>query len=84
MTKTKVDIKIGDIVKIADLEDYREAGDEITELVKMFAGQYCKVINIDEEVNEWGEKSYMLLNESKGFVSVTDHEIVELYKKVEL
>ena len=43
--KTKVDIAVGDIVKLKTIQDYEEAGDEVTELVKMFAGQYCRVEN---------------------------------------
>lgn len=82
--KTKVEIAVGDIVKLKTIQEYEEAGDEVTELVEMFAGQYCKVVSVDEEVNEWGEKSYEVYREYKGFVSVTDHEIAELYKKVEL
>lgn len=80
---TKVEIAVGDIVRVADLEDYKEAGDEITELVEMFAGQYGKVENL-EEVNEFGERIYIVSAQHKGYISVTDHEIAELYKKVEL
>lgn len=82
--KTKLNIAIGDIVKLKTVSEYEEAGDEVTELVERFAGQYGKVINVDEDVNEWGEGTYEVYIQFKGFVSVTDHEIAELYKKVEL
>ena len=82
--KTKVDIAVGDIIKLKTIQDYREAGDEITELVEMFAGQYCRVENLEEEVNEFGERTYIVSAQHIGLVSVTDHEIAELYKKVDI
>lgn len=82
--KTKVEIAVGDIVKLKTIQEYEEAGGEVTELVEMFAGQYCKVVSIDEEVNEWGERTYIVSAQRIGDVSATDHEIAELYKKVEL
>lgn len=84
MTETKVNIAVGDIVKLKTVSEYEEAGDEVTELVEMFAGQYGNVTNVDEDINEWGEGTYEVYVQFKGFVSVTDHEIAELYKKVEL
>ena len=84
MTKTKVNIAVGDIVKLKTVSEYEEAGDEITELVERFAGQYGNITNVDEDVNEWGEQTYEVYIWYKGFVSATDHEIAELYKKVEL
>ena len=84
MMKTKVEIKVGDIVKLNTIEEYKEAGDEVTELVERFAGQYGKVENLEEEVNEFGERTYAIFVKSKGLVGVTDHEIAELYSKVEL
>ena len=81
--KTKVEIAVGDIIRVADLEDYREAGDEVTELVEMFAGQYGKVVGIDTDEDEWGEQIYVA-SFKEGMVGLRDHEIAELYKKVEL
>lgn len=81
---TTKNIKVGDIVKLKTIEEYKEAGDEITELVELFAGQYCKVENIDKEVNEFGERTYIVSAQRRGYMSVTDHEIAELYSKVEL
>ena len=82
---TNKNIEVGDIVKLKTIEEYLEAGDEVTELVEMFAGQYGKVESLEEEVNEFGERTYEIsIIKSKGLVGVTDHEIAELYKKVEL
>ena len=80
---TTKEIKVGDIVKVADLEDYREAGDEITELVEMFAGQYGKVVSIDTDEDECDEQIYVV-SFKEGMVGLRDHEIAELYSKVEL
>ena len=82
--KTRVEIAVGDIVKLKTIQEYEEAGDEVTELVEMFAGQYCRVENLEEEANEFGERTYIVSVQHKGYVSVTDHEIAELYKRVEL
>lgn len=81
---TNKGIEIGDIVKLKTIEEYLEAGDEIMELVEMFAGHYGKVENLEEEVNEFGERTYIVFSQYRGYISVSDHEIAELYKKVEL
>ena len=81
---TTKEIKVGDIVKLKTIEEYKEAGDEITELVEMFAGQYGKVEHVNKEVNEFGERTYTIFSQYRGYISITDHEIAELYKKVEL
>ena len=84
MMKTRLSIDIGDIVKLKTIQEYEEAGDEVTELIEMFAGQYCKVENLEEEVNEFGERTYIVSAQHKGYISVTDHEIAEVYKRFEL
>lgn len=72
------------IAKLKTLEEYKEEGEEITDLIEMFAGHYVQVLSIDENTNEFGEKSYLVedLNTNKGIVSVTDHEIKEIYKEI--
>lgn len=80
------EIKVGDIVLLKTLEQYEEDGEELTELVEMFAGQYFTVKGIDKELNDFGEKVYTVVrlnDENFGILSVTDHEIAQVFRGVE-
>lgn len=80
------EIKIGDIVLLKTVEQYEEDGEELTELVEMFAGQYFTVKGIDKELNDFGEKVYTVVrlnDENFGILSVTDHEIAQVFRGVE-
>lgn len=82
----KTNIERTDIVTLKTLGEYEEAGDEITELVEKFAGHYVRVIGIEEELNEFGERTYVVedINSNNGIVTVTDHEIAVVYKAREM
>ena len=86
MNKTNIKIERTDIVRLKTISEYEEAGDEITELVEKFAGHYVRVLGIEEEINEFGERTYMVedINSNNGIVGVTDHEIAIVYKAQEI
>lgn len=78
------DIAKDDIVRLKTVAEYEEAGDEITELVEKFAGQYAKVLGTTNEINEFGERSYALeILNTKEFLTATDHEVQAVYKGIE-
>ncbi len=82
----KTNIERTDIVTLKTISEYEEAGDEITELVEKFAGHYARVLGIEEELNEFGERTYVVedINSNNGIVTVTDHEISAVYKAQEM
>ena len=82
MNKTNIKIERTDIVRLKTISEYEGAGDEITELVEKFAGHYVKVLGIEDELNEFGEHTYMVtdINSNNDIVTVTDHEIAIVYK----
>ena len=84
MTTEFKEIKKGDIVRLKSIEEYEEDGDEITELVEKFAGNTMQVLQVDQNLNEFGERTYQLvaLNREVGFITATDHEISAIYKEV--
>lgn len=78
------DIAKNDIVRLKNVAEYEEDGDEITELVEKFAGSYAKVLGKTEHVNEFGESTYALkILNTKELVTATDHEIKAVYKGIE-
>ena len=78
------DVAVNDLIKLKTVAEYEEDGDEITELVEMFAGDYAKVIGTTSDFNEFGERSYAveILSKEGGFITITDHEISEVYKGI--
>ena len=85
ITEIKItEIEIGDIVLLKTIKELEEDGEEITDLVKEFAGKTMKVISIDNVINCFGERTYVLeeLNKTTGLMSATDHEIAKIYKEL--
>lgn len=74
------EIKPSDIITIISLEEYKESGDEITELVETFAGSTLEVVSVSEDVNEFGERTITAYNHL-GTVTFTDHEISEVLSR---
>ena len=72
--------KSKDIITIISLEEYEEAGDEITSLIKEFAGSTLEVISVSEDINEFGERTITAHNHL-GTVTFTDHEIKEILSR---
>ena len=75
-------IRNNEIVRLKTVDEYEEAGDEITELVEKFAGHYGQVLKKVEEANEFGESTYAIeiLNTGE-ILTITDHEIQRLYRE---
>jgi len=72
-------VKYGDIIKIKPLEDYKEDGGDITELVEKFAGQECTVHKV---VIEDGVRVFSAGNSDLGSCSFEDFEIAHAYTYV--
>ena len=77
------DIEKGDLIKIQNLQSYVSSGDEVTDLVELFADKILVVDSIDNNRNEWGERTVMANNLELGTCSFTDHEIASAYRIME-
>ena len=78
------EMQVGDIIRIHNLQHYISEGDEITELVEKFADTCLTVQSIGDEINEWGERTYVANNYELGTCTFTDHEIARVYRIVEV
>ena len=76
-------IQKGDFLQVISLEEYEEAGDEITELVEQFAGKMVEVLGMEEDLNEFGEYEFLVQDNVGNIVSMTSHEFCQAYREKE-
>ena len=77
-------IQEGDFLEFLTIEDYEEAGEELTDLVEKFAGEIVEVLKISKDTNEWGEKVFLVVNADGDIVSATSHEFSQAYREKEI
>lgn len=76
-------IQEGDFLEFLAIKDYEEAGDEVTDLIKKFAGEIVEVLKISKDTNEWGEKTFLVSNADGDIISATSHEFAQAYREKE-
>ena len=76
-------IQEGDFLEFLTVEDYEEAGDELTDLVVKFAGEIVEVLKVSKDTNEWGEKVFLVVNADGDIVSASSHEFSQAYREKE-
>lgn len=76
-------IQVGDFLEFLTLEEFEEAGEEITELVEKFAGKMVEVLEVGEDYNEFHELSFFVRDEEDNMVSGTSHEFSKAYREKE-
>ena len=73
----------GDFLLFNTLEEYEELGDEVTDLIEKFAGEMVEVIQVGEETNEFGEKTFVVSDSMGNIVTATSHEFSKAYREKE-
>ena len=76
-------IKKGDFLQVCSLEEYEEAGDEVTEHIEKFADKIVEVIAVSAEVNEFHENEFLVQDEEGYIVTMTSHEFNKAYREKE-
>lgn len=76
-------IQVGDFLQFLTIEEFEEAGEEITELVEKFAGKMVEVLEVGGEYNEFHELEFFVRDEEDNMVSGTSHEFSKAYREKE-
>ena len=74
-------IQVGDFLEFLTVEDYEEIGEEVTDLIEKFSGEMVEVLKVGKEINEWGEKEFLVVNADGDIVSATSHEFSKAYRE---
>ena len=75
-------IQVGDFLQVITLEEYEDAGDEITELTEKFAGKMVEVLCICKGYNDFHELEFTVQDEDGNIVTGTSHEFCRAYREV--
>lgn len=76
-------IEDGDFLQFLTLDEYEEAGEEITDLIEKFAGKIVEVIQVGGYTNEFGEKTFVVSDSMGNIVTATSHEFSKAYREKE-
>ena len=76
-------IKVGDFLQFLTLEEYEDAGEEITELIEQFAGKMVEVLGISNDYNEFHELEFEVQDEEGNQVIGTSHEFSCAFREKE-
>lgn len=72
------DVAKDDTIIIKTIAEYKEDGDEVTELVEKFAGRKLTVLSVSDEVNEFNEHQITAQSKDGDIVTFTEHEIAKV------
>ena len=75
-------IQVGDFLQFITLEEYEDAGDEITELIEKFAGEMVEVLSISKDCNDFHEFEFTVQDKDGNIVTGTSHEFCRAYREI--